>query len=304
MQSIFSAILVSLCFVLPAFAQEEDLLPLYEGSNILYDDNMGFSEYPFLLNDSTYKYVEGNKRRVFCTAPEGRSPLEITRNYESAIRAKGGNIIYQVRSPHNIRIEGKRVWDYFADGRLTHSGHWSQMQYGSSAVEHLLTAIIETAEVKYYFALATGRDRAGNPVFEFVIIEAQPMELGKVSMDMITDGIESQGRVAIYDLFFDTGKSELKEESNDALAIIANYLNENNQAKFLIVGHTDNVGGLTMNLDLSKNRALSVVNSLVADYGVNKEQLTPMGVGPASPVISNSTEEGKARNRRVEIVAL
>lgn len=298
--------LTALILVLTPFllvSQEEELLPLYEGSTVLYDDNMGFVEYPFLLSDSTYNTIEGNKRRVFCTAPEERSPLEIVRNYENAIRAKGGNIIYQARNPHNTRVEGKRVWDYFADGRLTHSGHWSQMQFGSSAVEHLLTSTIRTAEADYYFALAVGKHR-GLPVFEFVTVKAVPMELGKVSLDMIKDGLAIQGRVAVYDIFFDTGESKVKENSSDALQVIADYLKENTASRFLIVGHTDNVGGLEMNIDLSQRRADAVIEILVNNYEVNAAQLVAMGVGPAAPVISNATDEGKARNRRVEIVAL
>jgi OmpA-OmpF porin, OOP family len=72
--------------------------------------------------------------------------------------------------------------------------------------------------------------------------------------------------------------------------------------RYLVVCYTDKVGRYDMNLELSEARARAAVEKLVEGYGVDPEQMKPVGVGPASPVLSNSTEEGRARNRRVEIV--
>jgi len=69
------------------------------------------------------------------------------------------------------------------------------------------------------------------------------------------------------------------------------------------VGHTDNVGQFTSNVKLSQDRAASVVNALVSKHGIAAVRLTPFGCGPATPVASNKTDEGKAKNRRVELVA-
>jgi outer membrane protein OmpA-like peptidoglycan-associated protein len=73
--------------------------------------------------------------------------------------------------------------------------------------------------------------------------------------------------------------------------------------KVYVVGHTDNAGQFNYNVKLSQERAASVVNALVSRHGINAARLTPFGCGPVSPVASNKTEEGKARNRRVELVA-
>lgn len=86
--------------------------------------------------------------------------------------------------------------------------------------------------------------------------------------------------------------------------MIANYLNDNKDKKFIIVGHTDNTGSFEANMTLSKERANAVMDKLMNDYGIDKEQLSPYGVGSTCPQTSNTTDEGKSRNRRVELVEL
>ena len=72
--------------------------------------------------------------------------------------------------------------------------------------------------------------------------------------------------------------------------------------KLLVVGHTDNVGDFAGNLDLSKRRAESVISVLASQYKVDRKRLSPFGVSFASPVAPNTSEDGKAKNRRVELV--
>ena len=79
-------------------------------------------------------------------------------------------------------------------------------------------------------------------------------------------------------------------------------LEENPQLKVYVVGHTDNVGGVSYNMDLSQRRAEAVVSALTGRYGVDPGRLLSQGVGPFAPVASNRTEEGRAENRRVELV--
>ena len=140
--------------------------------------------------------------------------------------------------------------------------------------------------------------------FELITLELESMKMEMVSLDALREGLKTYGRVAVYNIYFDTGVSTVKQESGEALKIISEFLKENQNKKYLVVGHTDNVGSYDMNLNLSRDRAKAVVEKLVNQYKVEKEQLKPVGVGPASPVLSNSTEEGKAKNRRVEIVEL
>lgn len=123
------------------------------------------------------------------------------------------------------------------------------------------------------------------------------------SAEGMTSDITTLGHTALYGIYFDTGKSDLKPESGAALNEIARMLKQNSALKIWVVGHTDNVGALPGNIALSLARAESVVNELTTGLGVDPEQLAAQGVGPLSPVSSNAEEEGRALNRRVELVA-
>jgi outer membrane protein OmpA-like peptidoglycan-associated protein len=141
--------------------------------------------------------------------------------------------------------------------------------------------------------------------YYMTIVEKQAMQQ-EVTMDAaaMAQGLENAGSVAIYGIYFDTGKSEIKPESEAALAEIAKLLTQKLALKVLIVGHTDMVADLTSNMKLSLARAQAVVSALAAKHGIAAARMTPMGVGPCAPVASNKTEEGRAKNRRVELVEI
>jgi outer membrane protein OmpA-like peptidoglycan-associated protein len=83
---------------------------------------------------------------------------------------------------------------------------------------------------------------------------------------------------------------------------MAKLLKSDAKVKVYITGHTDNKGGLDYNLGLSDKRAKAVVAALVSKYGIEAARLTPKGLGPLAPIASNATEDGQAKNRRVEMV--
>lgn len=134
------------------------------------------------------------------------------------------------------------------------------------------------------------------------IVEVNPIETGLVTAQKITDNIDRFGHIAIYGVYFETGKFDIKPESENALAEIAAFLKSDTDNNYFIIGHTDNTGDFDANMTLSENRAKAVMDYLVNTSGVNASQLKAHGVGPMCPVTSNSTDNGKARNRRVEIV--
>ncbi|MDP2363185.1 MAG: OmpA family protein [Ignavibacteria bacterium] len=141
--------------------------------------------------------------------------------------------------------------------------------------------------------------------YELWIIEEAAMKQDIVAdaKSMYSD-INSQGRVTLYGIYFDFDKAEVKPESDPTLNEISKLLSQNPALKLYIVGHTDNVGDFKYNMKLSQSRAEAVVKTLVSKYNVDKNRLTPAGVGPLAPVTSNDTDEGKAKNRRVELIKL
>jgi len=134
------------------------------------------------------------------------------------------------------------------------------------------------------------------------------IEKGEMAQEVIADAaamkgdLKSTGHVALYGIFFDTGKSEVKPESKPALEEIAKLLGQDSTLKLKVVGHTDMTGSMEANLALSQARAEAVVKALVSQHGIAAPRLKGHGVGPLAPVATNDTEEGRAKNRRVELV--
>ena len=286
---------------------EKLILSIYSGSEVRFDHKIGFEELPVIINNSTVQNLEGYIRRVFCLAPEGRSALEIARNYENAIKESGGSILFKTRKPQEVIINEKKFSDIYSERRWRSDGAFQDAQRAlPNLATDFLTGKISTTDKDVYIMVAlcpgiSSWERT-RTFYEIVTVETEPMAMGMVTTADIGEGLSTLGRIPIYDIFFDTGQSEVKPESADALKAIAEYLNANETQKVVIVGHTDNVGDFDMNISLSQERANAVMEKLISEYGVNREQLKPFGVGPVSPIASNSTEEGKAQNRRVEIV--
>lgn len=121
----------------------------------------------------------------------------------------------------------------------------------------------------------------------------------QITKDLYLSPIETGQVIRINNIFFETAKSVLKPESFFELDNLVKLLNENSAMEIAIAGHTDNVGNDDYNLKLSKDRATSVVDYLVSK-GISAARLTSDGFGKTKPVAENTTEEGKALNRRVE----
>lgn len=114
--------------------------------------------------------------------------------------------------------------------------------------------------------------------------------------------LEAAGRATLDDLVFTRGKAQLGDEAFASLQSLADYLGRRPDRTVVLVGHTDSEGSLPGNIALSKRRAKSVVDRLVKKHGVDRRQVSADGVGFLSPRASNLTQEGRALNRRVEVV--
>lgn len=139
--------------------------------------------------------------------------------------------------------------------------------------------------------------------YGLTIVEKKAMTQDIVAnADAFSNDLKTTGHAAVYGIHFDTGKSEIKSESEQSIGEIAKLLESEASFNVYVVGHTDNVGGLETNMKLSQDRADAVVQALVRAHGVSSSRLKSYGDGPYAPVASNDTEEGRAKNRRVELV--
>ncbi|MGM0668004.1 MAG: OmpA family protein [Bacteroidota bacterium] len=282
--------------------EQKDIISLFKDSRVVYDDNIGFETHYYLTGPDSHKAVDGKIRRQFCEMPDGVSAYELIKNYEQAIQSKGGTVIYFSEDVKKYRMENGEWYNYMTDGFARARKEHPKIVHGhfvSYLANKFVAGKIATAEHDIFISVA-----AADGYYELVTVIAEPMDMNNVSLEIMNEGIADKGKIAIYDIYFDTAKSEVKSESINALAIIADYLKANMDKKFLIVGHTDNTGDFQANITLSDDRAKAVIEKLVTEYGIEQTQLIPYGVGSVSPQMSNSTDEGKARNRRVELVEL
>jgi outer membrane protein OmpA-like peptidoglycan-associated protein len=143
----------------------------------------------------------------------------------------------------------------------------------------------------------------GNGIIWVSIIEKAAMQQHIVA-DAASFGndLNTTGHAAVYGILFDTGKSAIKPASEQAIGEIAKLLKADPGLKVHVVGHTDAVGGVDANLKLSQERAEAVLQELVRSHGIAVARLKSFGNGPFAPIASNDAEEGRAKNRRVELV--
>jgi outer membrane protein OmpA-like peptidoglycan-associated protein len=121
-----------------------------------------------------------------------------------------------------------------------------------------------------------------------------------VTASSMLDALNREGHIALY-INFDTGKSTIKPESKPIINQIVEMLKANPDLKISVEGHTDNVGNPKSNQTLSDERAKAVVSAIVAQ-GIDAKRLNATGYGQDKPIADNKTEEGRAKNRRVELV--
>ena len=266
--------------------------------------------------------VEGRATRILYVGPPDRSPLEIVRNYELELKKNGFNTLYTCAGTQCGLDDGwlAEFYLYTLEKRLSQTpprgsgrpeGQVSEYALGSPINQRYLAAKRSRPEGDVYVSVYVATNRAthhketqDHPVILLDVIDAVPIETGMVTIDAaaMAKDISSTGRVALYGIYFDTDKADLKPESEPTLQEIAKLLKQDASLKLYIVGHTDNVGGFDYNVGLSERRAAAVVKELTAKHGIPATRLKPAGVGMLSPVAPNDREEGRAKNRRVELV--
>lgn len=293
-----SIVLYSLLAVLVAAggvvgAEHHPLIKPYPGSTGGITSQRDFDEYELItgpLKDGKLtksQHLEGKVTESTYITPPGRSVLEVYRNYEAALKQAGFEVLFACQAAECgtgwARVKG--LDDIFAG-------------YDNTRV---LSTRLSRAEGDVYVVLhmpASG----GKSIFN--IIEVKPMDTGRVTVNAaaLSNDINRQGHVAVYGIFFDTGKAEVKPESEPTLVEIARLLQRDPRLKLYVIGHTDSTGELAMNMDLSRRRANAVLQALASKHGIAPARLKADGVGPYAPVASNDAEEGRAKNRRVELV--
>jgi outer membrane protein OmpA-like peptidoglycan-associated protein len=227
-----------------------------------------FDRYEFLVQDGkkvSKVPVEGHFYFYLYELNQGAAQpgdLKIVRNIQNALAKIGGKVLYEGDGPKASTIKVAR------DGKET----WV-----------------------YVVAWPT--------VYRLTVVEREAMEqVVEANAEAMGNDIKATGHVAVYGIYFDSGKADIKPESDTVIAELAKLLKSNASLKLHVVGHTDNTGAFDGNMKLSKDRAAAVAKALEANHGIATSRLNAYGVGSLCPVATNRTDEGKAKNRRVELV--
>jgi outer membrane protein OmpA-like peptidoglycan-associated protein len=140
-------------------------------------------------------------------------------------------------------------------------------------------------------------------VYELYIVEKKLMDQQiELTAAELAKTLNEKGSIALHNILFDTGKATIKPESAKELSLVIDVLKADAALKIEVQGHTDNVGAKAANLTLSQQRADAVRDYLIKTGGIAAARLTAVGFGDTKPVAPNTTDEGKASNRRVELV--
>lgn len=249
---------------------------------------------------------EGKVTRILYFLPaESVSVLQVQRNYTQALKEAGFEIVYECSGGID-EIPNDIFWDFD-----NIEGDHSKDVLGGKDQSYFLAKLPQDNGDMYVSAhiwISDWADEDKQPVTALQILEEKPMKTGKVQVDInaetMAKDIEETGSVRIYGIYFDTGDAVVKEESKSTLEEIARLLEQESDLRLGVVGHTDSTGDIDFNMDLSKLRAEAVIDYLTTHYGISEDRLRPRGLGPWAPVASNEDEDGRARNRRVELVKI
>lgn len=236
---------------------------------IEYTNNFDAVEFPLAANGAKMVTKEGTKTFINYgfdneSGKQMPSNLQVLRNYESAAKKIGGTTLFL-----NANEDKVAVFKFKKANQET----WVKVEMGPNDGQN----------------------------FTLIVLELEAMKQEITSDDILT-ALNTEGHIALY-INFATGKSDIDPGSQKIVDQIADMLSTNPSLKVSVEGHTDNTGTPAGNKTLSENRARAVMNACVAK-GIEGSRMSSKGWGQDKPVADNSTDDGKAQNRRVEIVKM
>jgi len=279
-------------------AKDHKLLARYPNARLRNYENIDSETFSFPLaanaTDKTQIRLTGNLSRHFYEIKDV-STLKIFENYHYALNKAG--------------------FDFLSVCKLDECGSEETARKLGEKIS--IENAVYNEYRKPYYMLAKKADKAGNIYVALfiggyesdvsvqqVILQEKAVETGLISIDAdsLKQQIDADGKALIYGIYFDTGKSTIKPESKPTLDAISQLLTKNKELLLYVVGHTDDTGAETANVELSLQRATAVVNELTTTYRIPAARLKAQGVGPYAPAGNNTSETGKQKNRRVELV--
>lgn len=261
--------------------------------------------------DPGFGTAEGRAVLIYYRLPAGHATLEVLRNYEASLAARGfaksfvcatsDGSCFAGNAPDAGYHLGAAIGPTLSLPKLDDDYVHNWFETGG----RYLLARLERPEGAVDAAIWLGESPRGS-VAVVRVVEERPVPTDRIVVPdagQMERTIARDGHIDLYGILFDFDRDTLRPESRPALDQIARMLRDKPDLNLAIVGHTDDRGTPDYNMDLSRRRAVAVAEALIRDYGIAGARLSPKGRGPAAPVAPNDTEQGRAKNRRVELVA-
>ncbi len=294
--------------------EDHPLITRYPESEITWQDVQEFQAYKIAVGPVTgYKAIDewvetaGKITRTNYGLDGIRSYYEVFANYKSALEKGGFKILADGGSDTRAGTDvGSRQFlnvHYAANPAPPGSSNVLNGSATSGGAAYLAAKLARPqGDVFVVLTAAQYREDRIETIVDIIEVQAMEDDLVFVDAEAMSKDITNFGKVVLYGINFEHDKAAIMAESMPVVAEIAKLLENRPDPPADLVGHTDGTGSLDYNLKLSKDRAASVVKVLIDDHGIAADRLDPHGVGPLVPVAANGEDDGKAKNRRVELV--
>ncbi len=293
---ILAPIVIALLWAAHAHAAEfpdHPLISRYPGSLLPRMEVSDFDTYRLIVEPTLERSsviardIEGKITYLAYRNPSDRSEHEIYTNYVTALKEAGLEVLFECRGRGGCGQYSGSQWNKF-----------NGMRNIPNDDARYLAGRLATPDGTAFIALNVQRRNT-----QIVIVETNEMDIGLVRVDAeaLGDDLDKYGHVTVPGIFFDHDSDTLTPESEPALAEMTRLLTLRGDLSVWIVGHTDWTGDFDHNMDLSRRRARSVMAVLIR-RGISALRLSAAGAGPLAPAAPNTSDDGRAANRRVELV--
>lgn len=311
--------LLNLILTVALFAQtdksgceDHPVITRYPDAVIEYCDTKNYSEFSIATGPETgyrtiseWTNVSGKQTRIYYSLEGDKIVAEVYQNYLTALKKSDFSLLAnKMHQERNVSIDiGGNTWlTSFYKSNPFPSNVGIKINQGSGSLGG--TFYIAAKKGNVYLTISGKRYSDNETVVLLDVLETKEMEdnLITVNADFIAEKLFEEGKIALQGIHFDHNKTTIKDESKPLLDEIAVFLKQNPTVVIFVVGHTDMTGAVQYNIELSSKRAKAVTEYLVNQHQIASNRLLPNGVGPLAPMDNNTSETGKAKNRRVELV--
>jgi len=294
-------------------AQDHSLLSRFQGAKIVGYKVREFDEVDLATNKRDGRgvvnqlHLEGKFTRIAYYYPPERSGLEVMRNYQAALDKAGLKTVFACSKEECGVGFGEHMNDKRLGNNFIQASGSNPFNYGRFTARYVLAKGTMSNGTPVHVAIyVVDPTQDTNGGISVEVVETKAMETGKVAASLnageMAAALTADGKVALYGVYFDTDKADVKPESAAMLAEMAKLLQHDPALKVHVVGHTDNQGSTARNLELSQKRADAVVKALTGQYKIDAKRLSAKGIASYAPVASNDSDAGREKNRRVELV--